>query len=115
MYPKKRFPKFDDLTGQSPQMQLVFQRIKEVASSDVAVLITGESGTGKELVAESVHKRSARSNGPFIPVNAGAISPELVVSELFGHQKGAFTGASETKSGKISVDIFCSAESKHLV
>lgn len=100
MYSKKRFPKFDDLTGQSPQMNLVFQRIKEIASSDVTVLILGESGTGKELVAESIHKRSARCQGPYIPVNTGAISPELVVSELFGHQKGAFTGATATKLGK---------------
>lgn len=96
----KQFPKFDDLTGQSPQMKLVFRRIEEIASSDVTVLILGESGTGKELVAQSIHKRSTRSNGPFIPVNTGAISRELVSSELFGHQRGAFTGAIETKLGR---------------
>lgn len=96
----KKLPKFDDLTGQSSQMKLVFRRIQEAASSDVTVLILGESGTGKELVAESIHKRSNRSEGPFIPVNTGAISRELVASELFGHQKGAFTGATETKPGK---------------
>ena len=91
--------KFDKLTGNSPQMRLVFRRIQESASNEVTVLILGESGTGKELVAESIHKRSNRSNGPFIPVNTGAISRELVGSELFGHQKGAFTGATETKIG----------------
>jgi len=96
----KKFPKFDDLTGQSPQMKLLFQRIKEAASADVTVLIFGESGTGKELVAHSIHNRSDRSKGPFIPLNTGAISRELVASELFGHQKGAFTGAVETKLGK---------------
>lgn len=97
---KKQFPKFDDLTGQSPEMKLVFRRIREAAATDVTVLILGESGTGKELVAQSIHKRSDRSQGPFIPVNTGAISRELVASELFGHQKGAFTGATETKQGR---------------
>ncbi len=96
----KYFPKFDDLTGQSAQMKLIFRRIEEAATSDVTVLILGESGTGKELVAQSIHKRSERGDKPFIPVNTGAISRELVTSELFGHQKGAFTGASETKLGK---------------
>jgi len=93
-------PKFDDLTGESPQMKVVFQRIKETASSDVTVLILGESGTGKDLVAQSIHQRSIRKDGPFIPVNTGAISRELVASTLFGHQKGSFTGATETKTGK---------------
>jgi transcriptional regulator with PAS, ATPase and Fis domain len=79
MYFQKQFPKFDDLTGKSAQMQLIFRRITEAASSEVTVLILGESGTGKELVAESIHKRSARSQGAFIPVNTGAISPDLVV------------------------------------
>lgn len=96
----KNMNKFDDLTGTTPQMKLVFQRTQEAAANDVTVLILGESGTGKDLVAQSIHKRSARANGPFIPVNTGAISRELVASELFGHQKGAFTGATETKSGK---------------
>jgi DNA-binding NtrC family response regulator len=93
-------PKFDDLTGKSPQMKLVFRRIREAASSNVTVLILGESGTGKELVAQSIHRRSPWASGPFIPVNTGAISRDLVASELFGHQKGAFTGATETKHGK---------------
>ncbi|MDW7680975.1 MAG: sigma-54 dependent transcriptional regulator [bacterium] len=92
--------KFDELTGKSPQMKLVFQRIQEIAPNDVTVLITGESGTGKELVAQSIHNRSNRAAGPFIPVNTGAISRDLVGSELFGHQQGAFTGATETKLGK---------------
>ena len=96
----KQFPKFDDLTGQSSGMKLVFRRIKEAAATDLTVLILGESGTGKDLVAQSIHKRSDRSEGPFIPVNTGAISRELVASELFGHQKGAFTGATETRQGK---------------
>jgi len=84
-------------------MKLVFRRINEAASTDVTVLILGESGTGKELVAQSIHKRSDRSKGPFIPVNTGAISRELVASELFGHRKGAFTGANETKLGKFEL------------
>ncbi len=92
--------KFDKLTGKSPQMKLIFQRIREAAENDVTVLILGESGTGKELVAESIHRRSVRANGPFIPINTGAISKELVGSELFGHQKGTFTGANKTKLGK---------------
>jgi transcriptional regulator with PAS, ATPase and Fis domain len=96
----KYFQKFDNLTGQGDQMKLVFRRIEEAAASDVTVLILGESGTGKELVAESIHKRSKRCDKPFIPVNTGAISRELVTSELFGHQRGAFTGATETKLGK---------------
>lgn len=102
-YTMKRYPKFDDLTGQSSEMKLVFRRIKEAASTNVTVLILGESGTGKELVAQSIHKRSDQSKGPFIPVNTGAISHELVASELFGHQKGAFTGANETKPGKFEL------------
>ena len=81
-------------------MKTVFQRICDAAATDVTVLILGESGTGKELVAQSIHRRSSRANEPFIPVNTGAISKELVGSELFGHQKGAFTGATETKPGK---------------
>jgi len=96
----KKIPKFDDLTGRSPRMQTVFQRICDAAATDVTVLILGESGTGKELVAHSIHRRSIRANEPFIPVNTGAISRNLVGSELFGHQKGAFTGATETKPGK---------------
>lgn len=96
----KYFPKFDDLTGQSTQMKLIFRRIEEAAAIYVTVLILGESGTGKELVAQSIHKRSERADKPFIPVNTGAISRELVASELFGHQKGAFTGATETKLGR---------------
>ncbi len=100
---QKQFPKFDQLTGNSPKMKLVFRRIKEAASNDVTVLILGESGTGKELVAHSIHNRSKRAKGPFIPVNTGAISRGLVSSELFGHQKGAFTGAIETKPGRFEL------------
>ncbi|MBN2102487.1 sigma-54-dependent Fis family transcriptional regulator [bacterium] len=81
-------------------MQTIFQRICDAAATDVTVLILGESGTGKELVAQSIHRRSSRANEPFIPVNTGAISKNLVGSELFGHQKGAFTGATDTKPGK---------------
>ncbi len=81
-------------------MQLVFQRIREAAGTQVTVLIMGESGTGKELVAESIHRRSTRRNAAFVAVNTGAISRELVASELFGHQKGSFTGATDTKPGK---------------
>ena len=92
--------KIEALTGSNPQMKLVFRRIEESASNDVTVLILDESVTGKELVAESIHKRSTRPIEPYIPVNTSAISRKLVESELFGYEKGAFTGATETKIGK---------------
>jgi transcriptional regulator with PAS, ATPase and Fis domain len=91
------------MVGGSRPMRKVFNLIEKIAKTDVTVLITGESGTGKELVARSLHQRSRRSEGPFIPVNTGAISKELIASELFGHEKGAFTGASYKKEGKFEL------------
>jgi DNA-binding NtrC family response regulator len=89
---KERYS-FDEMIGISPQMEKVYRVISNVAKTDATVLITGESGTGKELVARSIHKRSKRAGGPFIAVNCAAIPRELLESELFGHEKGAFTGA----------------------
>jgi DNA-binding NtrC family response regulator len=88
------------MIGQSRAMMRVFETIEKVAPTDVTVLVRGESGTGKELVARAMHSRSARANGPFIPVNCAAFSRELVESELFGHEKGAFTGAVARREGK---------------
>jgi DNA-binding NtrC family response regulator len=91
---------FEGMLGISLPMREVFQRILEAASEDIAVLITGETGTGKDMVAAAIHKRSRRKNGPYLPVNTGAIPSELVASELFGHEKGAYTGAMETAKGR---------------
>jgi len=91
--------RFGDIIGTSPAMQEVFATIKQVAALNCNVLIQGESGTGKELVARALHKRSNRARHPFIPFNCGAFSEELVANELFGHEKGAFTGAVSTKLG----------------
>lgn len=92
---------FDDIIGSSEPMQQVFTTVTKVADTDVPVLITGESGTGKELIANAIHNRSHRSNGPFIPINCSAIPETLLESELFGHEKGAFTGASAQRRGKL--------------
>ncbi len=93
---------FDNIVGESEPMQKVFRLIEKVADTDASVLITGESGTGKELVAKALHVRSGRSEAPFIPINCAAIPKELLESELFGHKKGAFTGAVRDKKGKFS-------------
>jgi len=87
--------------GNSPVMQTFFQRLEKVINVDMAVLIGGETGTGKELVAQAIHKHSPRSSGPFVVVNCGAIPPNLIQSELFGHEKGSFTGATQRKIGSI--------------
>jgi DNA-binding NtrC family response regulator len=87
------------LIGESEAMQKVFSAIAKAATTSVTTLITGESGTGKELVARAIHYNSPRSSAPFVPVNCGAIPGELLESELFGHIKGAFTGATETRAG----------------
>jgi two-component system nitrogen regulation response regulator GlnG len=90
----------DRLVGRSAALLEVFKTIGRVAPSDVAVLVTGESGTGKELVARAIHQASARAEGPFVAVNAAAIPRELLESELFGHERGAFTGAVESRPGR---------------
>jgi two-component system nitrogen regulation response regulator GlnG len=92
-----------EIVGTSPAMQLVFKRIALVAPRDACVLITGESGTGKELVARAIHRHSPRRERPFIPVHIAALNPSLVESELFGHTKGAFTGASQSRPGLLSL------------
>jgi DNA-binding NtrC family response regulator len=91
---------FENVIGSGAGMQRVFQTIQKVAETDLTVLIRGESGTGKELVAQAIHGRSPRKNRPFVPVNCAAISRELVESELFGHEKGAFTGADARRQGR---------------
>lgn len=91
------------LLGRSAAMQRVFKEIALVADTDAAVLITGESGTGKELVADAVHLNSRRRSGPFIPICLGALSPQLIESELFGHVKGAFTGADSPRLGLLQM------------
>ncbi|HWP82416.1 MAG TPA: sigma-54 dependent transcriptional regulator [Bacteroidota bacterium] len=91
------------ITGKSQAVQQVIESIHRVALSDVTVLITGESGTGKELVARAIHNASKRSQHPFVTVNCASLVKDLVESELFGHQKGAFTGAIQTKIGKFEL------------
>ncbi|MDE0886677.1 MAG: sigma-54 dependent transcriptional regulator [Myxococcota bacterium] len=88
------------MVGRSPAIQEVFRTVERLAKSSATVLISGESGTGKELAARAIHDLSARSAEPFIPVNCGAIPRDLIESELFGHEKGAFTGASERRIGR---------------
>jgi DNA-binding NtrC family response regulator len=96
----QKYHHFYSLVGQSKAMQQVYKRIKEVAKTDIAVMIVGESGTGKEMVAQAIHQLSNRADKPFVAINTGAIPRELVASELFGHLKGAFTGAIADKKGK---------------
>lgn len=91
------------IIGKSKAMQDVFRLIKDIAPLDITVLITGETGTGKELVARAIHYNSARANGPFVAVNCAAIPENLLESELFGYEKGAFTGAVKRKKGKIEL------------
>jgi len=95
----QRAPGFMRFVGTSKQMREVYDLIRAVASSDAFVLITGESGTGKELVARTVHELSSRADGPFVAINAAAIPHELMESEIFGHEKGAFTGAVGVRAG----------------
>ena len=89
-----------EILGQAPAMQDVFRAIGRLSQSIVTVLITGESGSGKELVANALHKHSARANGPFVAINTAAIPKDLLESELFGHERGAFTGAQTTRRGR---------------
>jgi two-component system nitrogen regulation response regulator GlnG len=89
-----------EMLGQAPAMQDVFRAIGRLSQSNVTVLITGESGTGKELVARALHKHSQRGAGPFVAINTAAIPKDLLESELFGHERGAFTGAQATRRGR---------------
>ncbi len=91
---------FGSMIGQSDAMQRVFDLTLRIAASDSTVLITGESGTGKELIARTIHDRSKRADEPFIAVNCGAIPEDLLENELFGHVRGAFTGAQQSRSGR---------------
>jgi DNA-binding NtrC family response regulator len=90
---------FERLLGETPAMQAVLERVRAVADSDAPVLLLGESGTGKELVAQALHWESARGAGPFVPVSCAAVPESLLESELFGHEKGAFTGADRKRAG----------------
>jgi len=94
---------FGEIIGKSPRMEKVFSVLPAVAQSDSSVLVTGETGTGKDLVAEAIHGASGRAKGPFIKVNCGALPETLLESELFGHRKGAFTGAVENKPGRFQL------------
>ncbi len=94
---------FLNIVGKSPAIRHVFDIVKKVASADSTVLITGESGTGKELIAQAIHMAGDRRNGPFVPVNCAAIPEELLESELFGHEKGAFTHAIRTRIGRFEL------------
>jgi len=95
--------KFGEIIGACPSMIEVFRKLQKVAATDISVLITGETGTGKELIAKEVHRRSQRAEGPFVAINCGAIPENLIESELFGHVKGAFTGAIMNKPGKFQL------------
>jgi transcriptional regulator with PAS, ATPase and Fis domain len=92
--------RFGEIIGACPSMMEVFRKLQKVAATDISVMITGETGTGKELIARELHRRSNRESGPFITVNCGAIPENLMESEMFGHVKGAFTGAVASRPGK---------------
>jgi len=100
--PKNR-EKFQDIVGQSVKMQETFSLVEKVADSDSTIIINGESGTGKGLIARAIHKNSNRKDKPFITINCGAIPENLLESELFGHVRGAFTGATSSKPGKFEL------------
>ena len=95
--------RFDRMVGESEPLQGVYRLVEMVAGSDVTVLVTGESGTGKELVARAIHHKSPRAAGPFVTLNCGALPENLLESELFGYEKGAFTGAAGTKVGRFEL------------
>src|SRR5690349_9767392 len=91
---------FEDIVGSSMTLQKVLSDVKRVAKTDSTVLITGETGTGKELIAHAIHRRSSRSASNLIKVNCAALPAELIASELFGHERGAFTGALQQRIGR---------------
>jgi PAS domain S-box-containing protein len=94
---------FEEIVGTSPTLQAVLSRISKVAPTDSSVLITGETGTGKELIARAIHRRSRRSSHAFVSVNCAAVPRELIASELFGHEKGSFTGATQRRLGRFEL------------
>ncbi|HEY6769391.1 MAG TPA: sigma-54 dependent transcriptional regulator [Candidatus Sulfotelmatobacter sp.] len=98
-----RVSMFEEMVGTSPALQAVFSRMIKVAATDSTVLISGETGTGKELVARAIHRRSDRVSRPFVGVNCAAIPRDLIASELFGHEKGAFTGATQQRPGRFEL------------
>jgi len=100
---KKRLAQEGRMIARSPQMKKIAEIIDQVATSDVTVMITGESGTGKEMVARSIHEKSARRNGPFVGANCAALPESLFESEMFGHEKGAFTGAVRRHAGRFEL------------
>ena len=94
---------FEEIVGESPALQAVLALVARVAPTDSTVLITGETGTGKELIARAIHKRSRRSSRAFVSVNCAATPTALIGSELFGHEKGAFTGALQRRLGRFEL------------
>jgi formate hydrogenlyase transcriptional activator len=94
---------FEEIVGASPVLRAVLARVAKVAPTDSTVLVTGETGTGKELIARAIHKRSPRASRAFVSVNCAAVPPALIASELFGHEKGAFTGASQRRLGRFEL------------
>src|SRR5258708_11414373 len=98
-----RVSMFEEIVGTSPALQAVLSRATKVAATDSTVLITGETGTGKELVARAIHRRSDRVSRPFVGVNCAAIPRDLIASDLFGHEKGAFTGATQQRLGRFEL------------
>src|SRR4030095_8128840 len=94
---------FEEIVGNSPALHAVLVRVAKVAPTDSTVLITGETGTGKELIARAIHKRSLRAARALVSVNCAAIPPSLLASELFGHEKGAFTGAVQRRLGRFEL------------
>jgi DNA-binding NtrC family response regulator len=97
------FPKHNEIIGESPAMQQVFEMIETVAKTDTTVMLRGESGTGKELIAHAIHSNSERRYSPIVTINCGAMSEGVLESELFGHERGAFTGAQYRRKGKIEL------------
>jgi len=100
---QRPIPLFRSMVGNSEKIQSIRQLIEQVSDSDVSVLILGESGTGKEIAARNLHRYSARKEKPFVPINCGAIPAELLESEIFGHEKGSFTGAIATRQGRFEM------------
>ncbi|HEY1849188.1 MAG TPA: sigma 54-interacting transcriptional regulator, partial [Opitutaceae bacterium] len=94
---------FDGMLGSHPLVTAVFDSVRKVATTDAPVLILGESGTGKEMVAHAIHRKSARKDGPFVALNCSAIPESLIESELFGHEKGSFTGAHTLRKGRVEL------------